>query len=193
MAERRNCPSGLKHAQEHGLTGSPNAAGWLLACLGRTAAALLGSCGLYRWGFSAPGAWGQGRFQAEKQEVLLPGVAAHVLLHTTADTPVAASVPVSQPAQRPFLLLDPLVPPYPRAFAFACHLCGHMSVNRQSWAGDYICYSNSTFYFKTCLQFGSVPTPSLSLPPLPLMPLPPNSSVTPISLWGGKRGKTDLD
>lgn len=117
----------------------------------------------------------------------------HVLLHTTADTPVAASVPVSQPAQRPSLLLDPLVPPYPRAFAFACHLCGHMSVNRQSWAGDYICYSNSTFYFfKTCLQFGSVPTP-LSLPPLPLMPLPPNGSVTPISLWGGKRGKTDLD
>lgn len=125
----------------------------------------------------------------------------HTLLHMIACSRLCACVPASPStpgtAQGPSLLLDPSVPPCPRAFAFACHLCGH----RQCWAGDQVCWSNSTVFFFFKFYFFKDMLCNLALFPL-LFLSPPSPSLPALDtdwlrnshfLMGRKRGKTDLD
>lgn len=155
--------------------------------------------GLYRQGFSASGAWGQGHFQAEEQgQKEIPAWAradAHACRYTRsrfcAHIPASLSAPGT--AQRLSLLLNSsMPPPCPRGLELACHVCGRVSVNRQCWAGDEVCYSNSAFYF---LKDTPCNLPLFPLPPFLFLffssplPLPLNGPITPISLWGEKEGR----
>lgn len=172
---------------------------WLAPGLPRKGStALLGCPGLYRSGFFASGAWARDTSR-QRSRGRTVGMCCCTQLQVCLQLPLGLCpsqpehsqrpclLSTPGPAQRPSLLFDPSVTPCPRAFAFSCHLCGHVSVNRLSltllfislntWCG--ICLCSHFFSFSPLL-------------PHPFLPLPLNGSVTSISLQEGKEGKQTL-
>lgn len=100
-AERRNCSSALKRADGDHLMGSPNTAGSALSLLGKGSRCQAGKYGtvLVCTDRASPllelGDRDTSRRRSRGRKRYLRG---HVLMHTLADTPAAASVPTSRPA-----------------------------------------------------------------------------------------------
>lgn len=132
-AERRNCSSGLKRANEDCVMGSPNVAslrGQQLPSWEVQAVLFCADRASLRLGLGA-GSTSRQRSRGRKRYLC-----GHVVMHTLTGMPAACSVPSALgTAQRPSLLLNGSVHHVPEHLHLLI-VCGCVNVDRQCWAED---------------------------------------------------------